>query len=961
MIGQTISNFKITEKLGEGGMGTVYKARDLKLDRIVALKFLSHSCTPDEDAQQRFKREAKAAASLNHPNICTIHNIFEYEDGSFIVMEYVDGETLRTIINNGEISLIKGLKYALTIAKVLVEAHHKEIIHRDLKPENIMVDSSGRLKVMDFGLAKLKHAANITKTGDTVGTVAYMSPEQIRGKQVDHRSDLFSLGILLYEMITGVKPFRGEHEAAMIYSIVNEAPTPIQEYAPEAPEKLEQCLLQMLAKEPVNRVDSATEAKNLLEDVLQMESVVPPHSSASEDQKQGNTNRWTDFSANGSLGNLAKVLIGGIGILLLALIAGSWFLSGDVFKNNDRNLPAEKTIEVSEHSVAVLPFEVSGSAAEEWKDGMVTTLSLNIDGAGGLRSIADRTIFAAWRKLGNSDDLATGEALEISREVGAEYGILGSAVQLGDDLRFSADIRETATGKRIGQVEVRGSPDSLMTLADDLTRKILGILLQRSDDAMPSVDLASITTESLPALKKFLEGERHLRSGETSASIENFEAAIQLDSTFALPYARLALLGLWHHIGQGQFVKKAHEFSDELPQRNRKLIEALYMGRFRHRTMAAAEQFRQLTRDYPDDPSVWNSLGEFVAHADIPGGVMEVENAHRRAVRLDPGNTSYYDHYIDPAFTMIRDSTLALQRIEAMPQVSWTGIYRHNLKLVFGSDEQQKRALTRLDTLTIPEPWLAYGVLMGPEDRILLDKVLRKLLNRSDISNETYSRILVWNDFRGGRISQALTDSKRYDEDINKILAWALSLDIPVPDDVAYQHLDPENLPQTVTIDELKYSAIYLIEQDRSDDFDKMINRLTRMGNSTDKQKSYAYRVEATVQELKGYRAWKSGNLQKAKKLMNRSNETSYTGAIWRGNLYRQLGEFEKAEGWYLAAWVEPIAHKQLGRMYEQWNKEDKASPAYMRFIEAWDEAEPELRTIVKEAQKHYKRVSTEE
>ncbi|UCE19253.1 MAG: serine/threonine protein kinase, partial [Gemmatimonadota bacterium] len=229
MIGKTISHYKILEKLGEGGMGVVYKAEDTKLDRIVALKFLPPQLTSDTEAKERFIHEAKAAAALNHPSICTIHEIDEAEGQTFIVMEYIEGRELRDIggMRHAEtLTLNKVLNYAIQIAEGLQEAHGRDIIHRDIKPANIMVTQNDQIKIMDFGLAKLRGVSKLTQTGSTLGTVQYMSPEQAQGIEVDQRSDIFSFGVVLYELITGQLPFKGEHEAAVIYSIVNETPEP---------------------------------------------------------------------------------------------------------------------------------------------------------------------------------------------------------------------------------------------------------------------------------------------------------------------------------------------------------------------------------------------------------------------------------------------------------------------------------------------------------------------------------------------------------------------------------------------------------------------------------------------------------------------------------------------------------------------------------------------------------------
>jgi eukaryotic-like serine/threonine-protein kinase len=257
MIGQTISHYKILSKLGEGGMGVVYKAHDTELDRDVALKFLPHHVTVNEVEQARFLQEARAAAILNHPNICTVHAIEKADDQQFIVMECVDGKTLREIVPVKKMQ--DAITYAIQIAEALQEAHTHGIVHRDIKAENIMVNSKNQVKVMDFGLAKLKGSLKLTKTSSTIGTLAYMAPEQIEGGEVDARSDIFSFGIVLYEMLTGHLPFRGEHEAAMMYAIVNQDPEPLKQYVPDAPSELLHILDRALEKDREERYQTVHE------------------------------------------------------------------------------------------------------------------------------------------------------------------------------------------------------------------------------------------------------------------------------------------------------------------------------------------------------------------------------------------------------------------------------------------------------------------------------------------------------------------------------------------------------------------------------------------------------------------------------------------------------------------------------------------------------------------------------
>jgi serine/threonine protein kinase len=255
VIGTQVLHYLIVEKLGEGGMGVVYKARDTKLDRFVALKFLPSRASANTETKARFLQEAKAAAALNHNNICTIYGVDESEGTMFIAMEYLDGGTLRDRIPYEKID--DTLNVAVQIGEALGEAHTRGIVHRDIKADNIMLTSKGQVKVMDFGLAKLKGSLKLTKSSSTVGTLAYMAPEQIQGGEVDHRSDIFSLGVLLFEMLTGKLPFRGEHEAAMMYSIVNEEPFPVEHFRSEVPSVLSHLIQRCLEKNPADRYQTA--------------------------------------------------------------------------------------------------------------------------------------------------------------------------------------------------------------------------------------------------------------------------------------------------------------------------------------------------------------------------------------------------------------------------------------------------------------------------------------------------------------------------------------------------------------------------------------------------------------------------------------------------------------------------------------------------------------------------------
>ncbi len=263
MIGQTISHYKILEKLGEGGMGVVYKAQDLKLDRMVAVKFLPSHLSASADSKARFLQEAKATAALNHPNILNVYEIDEKEDGMFLVMEYLEGITLKKYmanLNSGTgVPAHQAIDWATQIAEGLRAAHGKNIIHRDIKPENVMLTNDGKLKIMDFGIAKLKSSSGLTRTGTSLGTLSYMSPEQAQGEAADQRSDIWSLGVVLYEILTADLPFKSEHEAGLLYLIVNEDPPVPSLMDRKIPHQVDDLLKKMMAKARPQRYQTMDE------------------------------------------------------------------------------------------------------------------------------------------------------------------------------------------------------------------------------------------------------------------------------------------------------------------------------------------------------------------------------------------------------------------------------------------------------------------------------------------------------------------------------------------------------------------------------------------------------------------------------------------------------------------------------------------------------------------------------
>ncbi len=535
MIGQTISHYRILEKLGEGGMGVVYKALDLKLDRAVALKFLPHHLMANEAEQARFLQEARAASALNHANICGIHSIGEYKDPAkseeqrFIDMEFVDGSTLRKKFESAPLRVSEAVGYAIQIGEALHEAHTKGIVHRDIKADNVMVNSKNQIKVMDFGLAKLKGSLKLTRTSSTVGTLAYMAPEQIQGGEVDARSDIFSFGVLLFEMLTGHYPFRGEHEAAILYSIVNEDPESVLKSRPECSAELDRIINRALEKDPADRYqhtdDMVSELRRAQKQSARVSRTsvtnVPVSSLATPaEEKSAIHTSQIHLFPTASLSRNVYFLIAAC--LVIALAAGYYFL----FLNHTK--PPD--------SLAVLPFvNVSADPNTEYlSDGITESIINSLTRIPGLRVIPRSTVF---RFKGKDVD---------PQEVGAKLKVravlTGRIVQRGDELNVQLDLIDIDRQSQIYGNQYHHKAADIISMQEEIVGDVLkplGVTL--SGEERKSVNKRY--TENVEAYKFYLQGRFYWnkrKASEIQKAIGFFNQAIALDPTYALAYVGLA-------------------------------------------------------------------------------------------------------------------------------------------------------------------------------------------------------------------------------------------------------------------------------------------------------------------------------------------------------------------------------------------------------------------------------------
>jgi serine/threonine-protein kinase len=517
MIGKTISHYKILEKLGEGGMGVVYKAEDLKLHRFVALKFLPPHVSDDE-AAQRFANEAHAVSALDHPNICAIYEIDQTPEGQmFIAMPCYEGASLQEMIKKGRLRLDEAVGIASQIARGLAKAHEKGIVHRDVKPGNILVTSDGLAKVVDFGLAKLATQARLTRVGTTVGTIMYMSPEQAQGEEADERSDIWSLGVVLYEMATGRPPFEGEHEQAIIYSILNQTPEPVGRALPGAPKDLERILAKTLAKKPTERYQRMSEVAADL-DLLRENLATKAKALATPARRALRTR---------VLIGLAAVIV----VAVLAVILGRPYLSK----------PREKPIT----SIAVLPLEnLSADPEQEYfSDGMTEAIIKELSQIKALRVIS-RTSAMRYK---NTDKTIP----QIARELGVDAVVEGSVLRAGKDVRITAQLIAANPERHLWAQDFTRSLENVLLLQSEVAQAIAGeIRIAVTPNERERI--AQARRVDPEAHEAYLRGEYLVKKAipaDVYKGIPYLQQAIARDSTYALAYAGLAeaydyLLGL---------------------------------------------------------------------------------------------------------------------------------------------------------------------------------------------------------------------------------------------------------------------------------------------------------------------------------------------------------------------------------------------------------------------------------
>jgi tetratricopeptide (TPR) repeat protein/predicted Ser/Thr protein kinase len=993
MIGKTISHYRILEKLGEGGMGVVYKAEDIQLERLVALKFLPPHVSEDSEEKARFIHEAKSASALNHPNVTTIYGIEESSEGLFIAMECVEGKTLKQIVKEGPLSMKKVLDIGIQICEGLAMAHEKGVIHRDIKSENIMVTARGQVKIMDFGLAKLKGASRLTQTGTTLGTIGYMSPEQASGEEVDQRSDIFSAGVVLYELLTGRMPFEGENQAAIINAIINIEPLPLARYNNQVSGTLEYAVSKALAKD---REERYQHTDDLLADLRRERKTLEYARTAkyAEAAKAAEATRIAEAAGHappqayestamlargpGALRSRKKIL----SIAIPAAVAFVVVLVLFVFEPFRVEMGPRKEAVAKENSIAIMYFENLVDREDNDRLGEIVTnlLITSLSESKYLNVVSSQRLYDILKLLGKEGAKAIDKsvATQVAAKAGARWMLLGSILQIEPQVVLTSQLVDVESGKVAASQRITGeSGEKVFPIVDRLAaglKRDLSLPAEAQKEPEPKV--ADLTTSSQEAYRYYLEGRDLAFKYYNTEAQTSLRRALEFDSTFAMAYLGLALV----ESGQEKrnLAAKALKYCDRATEAERLYIKAMaayISGDYPE----AAKGLEKVVAVEPDNKFAFIWLG-VIHYSDLA----QPEQAIReitRAIEIDP--------LFKPAYNMLAyayndigdfeksiwaiDKYISIPPEEANPYDSRGDLYAWNGKLD-QAIESYRRALEikpdfYMSLFKLGDMYLykreyaraesCYKELSSCPDKATRSSgrlylgIVRAYQGKLEEALRIYDDGLAADRMEG---AQGTSHAAKYGM---KSSIYLLKKDFDLA--VKEAQAEVEAFKEVVTTEAVYGRAFYcyvLAHAGRIAEAQEVAEAMRR--DIAGKREAYMSEYWASLAAIEMAKKDPSAALAYLEKAAAADNNagSSYSYRAYLAQIYLEAGKLGEAVAtlekilsrhddlrlWYVPGCVED--HYLLGTAYEKSGWNSKAIEQYQEFLEIWKDADPGIPSV---------------